>query len=154
MAVPKKKSSKTRTNRRYRTWVKKEQKRLLNGLVLVPYGRGGELKPAHIYLDDGGDLRKNKKGKDKGKIRTQGEPKSSKEEGKEKKSPVREQDSFGSLPKGTPLGQDKLAPQQSSKDQQSQASKPNFELQPESTPRQATEEQPLKKGKKSPKSEK
>ncbi len=61
MAVPKKKSSKTRTNRRYRTWVKKEQKRLVNSLVLVPYGRGGELKPAHIYLDDGGDLRKHRK---------------------------------------------------------------------------------------------
>lgn len=61
MAVPKKKSSKTRTRRRYRTWVKKEQQRLLNSLVLVPYGRGGELKPAHIYLKDGGDLRKHKK---------------------------------------------------------------------------------------------
>ena len=61
MAVPKKKSSKTRTNRRYRTWVKKEQKRLTSQLVLVPYGNGSELKPAHIYLDDGADMRKMKK---------------------------------------------------------------------------------------------
>ena len=63
MAVPKKKSSKTRTNRRYRTWVKKEQKRLVNSLVLVPYGNGSELKPAHIYLDDGVDKRKMSKSK-------------------------------------------------------------------------------------------
>ncbi len=63
MAVPKKKSSKTRTNRRYRTWVSKEQKRLSEQLVLVPYGRGNELKPAHIYIDDGEDLRKRKNAK-------------------------------------------------------------------------------------------
>lgn len=60
MAVPKKKTSKTRTNRRYRTWVMKEQRRLSDALVLVPYGRGNELKPAHIYLDDGEDNRKRK----------------------------------------------------------------------------------------------
>lgn len=65
MAVPKKKTSKTRTNRRYRTWVKKEQKRLSDALVLVPYGRGNELKPAHIYIDDGEDLRKRKNAKAK-----------------------------------------------------------------------------------------
>lgn len=58
MAVPKKKTSKTRTNRRYRTWVSKEQKRLTDQLVLVPYGNGAHLKPAHVYLDDGADLRK------------------------------------------------------------------------------------------------
>lgn len=63
MAVPKKKSSKTRTNRRYRTWVSKEQKRLSEQLVLVPYGRGAELKPAHTYIDDGEDLRKRKNAK-------------------------------------------------------------------------------------------
>ncbi len=63
MAVPKKKTSKTRTNRRYRTWVSKEQKRLADKLVLVPYGNGSHLKPAHIYLDDGADLRKTKKAK-------------------------------------------------------------------------------------------
>ncbi|MBI4836469.1 MAG: hypothetical protein HY817_04390 [Candidatus Abawacabacteria bacterium] len=61
MAVPKKKTSKTRTNRRYRTWVSKERKRLSQSVVLVPYGNGTELKPAHIYLDDGQDLRKSKK---------------------------------------------------------------------------------------------
>ncbi len=60
MAVPKKKTSKTRTNRRYRTWVMKEQRRLSENLVLVPYGRGGELKPAHTYIDDGEDLRRRK----------------------------------------------------------------------------------------------
>ncbi len=86
MAVPKKKSSKTRTNRRYRTWVKKEQKRLVNGLVLVPYGRGGELKPAHIYLDDGGDLRKHKK-----PVKAAPE-KEEKADSKAKKKPEKDQD--------------------------------------------------------------
>lgn len=61
MAVPKKKTSKTRTNRRYRTWVSKERKRLTDSLVLVPYGNGTELKPAHVYLDDNADLRRPKK---------------------------------------------------------------------------------------------
>jgi len=61
MAVPKKKTSKTRTNRRHSTWVSKERKRLTKNLVLVPYGNGSELKPAHVYLDDNVDLRRAKK---------------------------------------------------------------------------------------------
>lgn len=61
MAVPKKKTSKTRTNRRHSTWVSKERKRLTKNLVLVPYGNGSELKPAHVYLDDNVDLRRSKK---------------------------------------------------------------------------------------------
>lgn len=83
MAVPKKKTSKTRTNRRYRTWVKKEQKRLSDALVLVPYGRGNELKPAHIYIDDGEDLRKRKNAKAKKVAST--EPKAPKAEKTAKK---------------------------------------------------------------------
>lgn len=86
MAVPKKKTSKTRTNRRYRTWVKKEQKRLSDALVLVPYGRGNELKPAHIYIDDGEDLRKRKNAKTKSVATTEtGAGKSEKAEKSTKK---------------------------------------------------------------------
>jgi hypothetical protein len=87
MAVPKKKTSKTRTNRRYRTWVKKEQKRLSDALVLVPYGRGNELKPAHIYIDDGEDLRRRKNAKTKSVATTEGKTAKAEKPAKKKAAP-------------------------------------------------------------------
>lgn len=86
MAVPKKKTSKTRTNRRYRTWVSKEQKRLSDKLVLVPYGNGSHLKPAHIYLDDGADLRKAKPAKKAAAAKTTSSEETASEE---KKAPAK-----------------------------------------------------------------
>lgn len=47
MAVPKKKTSKARSSRRYKTYVKKQQKKILDNLVLTECPQCKEKKVAH-----------------------------------------------------------------------------------------------------------
>lgn len=70
MAVPKQKSTKTRTHRRFRTWVRKEGVRIENTLKLVKCTNCGEKIKAHNVCPSCGYYKGKQMVKSKSKVVT------------------------------------------------------------------------------------